>query len=745
MQDQATKWQSIRKRLVRATAFTGLFGALIFAVSLWFFDPPVLESTTYPCGIILRDRNGEILRVGLGPNDQDCRPYYTTDRKDWVVQALIAAEDKRFLRHFGIDPVSLLRAIKQNLTTGRRISGASTITSQAVRLITPHPRTLRWKYSENFQALRLEYILTKDQILAQYLNRAPLGSNLVGIEAGAMGWFGKTTKVLSLGEATLLVGMMQSPTRFRPDRNLTPCLKRRDYVLSRMLNLGMITKEQKEGADSTPLNITRAARPFNEPFFSDWAQANLPSASGDFTTTLDPELQRSLALHVAKRSVELGCSVSGVIIDVKAFSVRALTCSGDYFSAEDGQVNTALSPRPAGSTLKPFILAKAMDMGLVMPSEMLADIPRQFGPFQPVNFDGGFRGLVTASDALLLSLNMPFIDLVSKVGIKDFHATLQGLGLTSISPSAETHGAGIAVGNADVRLLDLANAYAAIARGGVMTLPHALKFDSREGNSSRLFSPEACWMISDMLSGTERSENAVGHIVDARIPRIAWKTGTSSANRDAWTIAWNPEYVVGIWCGHKIGKFGDTAIIGGQAAAPVAWSVFRDIYPTGRSPWFTRPEGIEMRKVCEVSGKPTSSFCEHTKQVFAIQGRSSPSVCTVHRIGPDGTVIEAWPPSVGAFLAIKNSRRTEESSPVIVSPADQSTYRIIPGIFSQAITAHADRVADDETLWWFLDAALIGTTTGKGTLVIEPPFKGHHRLTCATANGRSASVSFAVE
>lgn len=736
--------RKLRRLVLRTLGCSVSAGAALFIVSLVLFDPPLRQSMVYPAGAVLRDRTGEILRVELGPDDQDCRPFYTADANDWVVKALVASEDKRFWSHGGIDFLSLARALWQNLSNGRRISGASTITSQSVRLIVPHPRVMRWKYVETFQALRIEFAMTKREIIEQYLNRAPMGSNLIGIEAGAMGWFGKTAKSLSIGEAALLIGMVQSPSRFRPDRHLDAALKRRAYVLERMATLGMITEEQKEGAESAALVIRRAPRPFSEPFFADWAMSTLPRASGDFTTTLDPTLQNALGNHIRRQANELGCSVAGVVIEVKTGAVRALACSDDYFNGEAGQVNTALAPRPAGSTLKPFIMASAMDMGFVTPSEILADVPRHFGSFSPVNFSGGFRGKVSASDALILSLNIPFIDMVTQVGIRQFNTTLHALGLKTISSSAHTHGAGIAVGNADVRLLDLANAYAAIARGGVMTPPRALENDTDPAKGFRVFSEGACWLVSDILSAGERAQAALGHVADARLPRVAWKTGTSSAFRDAWTVAWNPEYVVAVWCGHKSGNFGDQSIVGAFAAAPVAWSVFRDIYPSGTSPWYSKPQEIVERQVCRASGQPASPICPEMTTGFAIRGKSSPTVCEVHRTELDGNVIEKWPDDVAAFLGQRTVNGVREA-PVIAEPADQSVYRIIPGIPSQAIAAHAGKVTETEALWWFLDAVAIGTTLGSNRLIIQPPAKGVHRLTCATAEGRSASVAFTVK
>ena len=250
--------------------------AAVFLVCSWIFIGWSDEgSDEYPGGTILRDSSGRILRVTLGPGDVDCRPFYVASPDDWIVKALVAAEDSSFWSHHGVRPMSILRATWQNVSCRRRISGASTITMQAVRLLKPHPKNLWWKWKEAIKAVKMERAKSKEWIISQYLNRAPFGSNFVGIEAASQGWFGKSTKDLGLGEAAMLAGMVQAPTRFRPDKWGSPerhaqAFKRRDYVLERMRALGYITDEQLEGARSVEPEVRRAPRPFLAPHFCDW-------------------------------------------------------------------------------------------------------------------------------------------------------------------------------------------------------------------------------------------------------------------------------------------------------------------------------------------------------------------------------------------------------------------------------------------------------------------------------------------
>ena len=723
----------------------------VAAVVMWFAcPPPIEEARRYPCGVILRDVEGRVLRVGLGPAGEDCRPYYQASTNDWFVLALIAAEDRRFMSHRGVDALAMARAAWQNGTSLRRISGASTITMQAVRLIRPSGRRTLWRKAvEAVQALRLERCFTKEEILSQYLNRAPFGSNLVGIEAAAHGWFGKAPRDLNLGEAALLAGMVQSPTRFRPDRRLDAALKRREYVLGRMVELGMATVAQRADAERVPLAFKRAPRPFLEPFFCDWAQRGL--SPGDHRTSLDPSLQ-TVARNVIDRQAHLhGCDAAVVVLSVADGDVKAWHCTGDYFSKKAGQVNTVLMPRPAGSTLKPFAYALAADCGLLTPGRMLADVPRRFGDEQPMNFSGAFIGPVNARESLIRSLNLPAMEVVEMTGLPRFYAMLRQLGFEALDKPAEHYGLGLALGNGSVRLLELARAYAGVARGGVMAgntdvtgracPPNAPQSHADGIVNARVFSEGACWMVSDMLGGEERSLDAVGHMADAQLPRFAWKTGTSSGFRDAWTVAWNPGWVVAIWCGYKSGRGGGETLVGKTVAAPAVWEIARQLPAAG---WFARPEEIETRDVCVVSGYPAGALCGARNADWALRGRTLSTVCPVHVADGSGGVREQWPKDVAEWLAKRaahGERQPETATLRIVSPADGSVYRLVDGLVAQEIVFTVSGATGKGALTWFCDDVLAST----GAVFRWKPEAGEHRFVCATMTGEAASVRIVVE
>jgi len=688
-----------------------------------------------------------VLRVSLGPGDVDCRPYYRADPEDWIVKALVASEDRSFWTHHGVRPLSVLRATWQNVICRRRVSGASTITMQAVRLIQPHPKNLWWKYKEAFKALKMERAKNKRWILSQYLNRAPFGSNFIGIEAAANGWFGKGAKQLGVGEAAMLAGMVQAPSRFRPDRGYDRALKRRDYVLGRMLATGVITAEQLEGAKRVRPVVCRAPRPFLHPYFCDWAMQRLGKdreaqrQSGDWMTTLNADVQMRVENMVNSAATNGGYSVAAVVMKVDDGSVVALACSGDYLDPQSGQVNTALAPRPAGSTLKPFLTALAMDRGQATPSERLPDIPTAYKGYNPANFDSKHRGLVTVRDSLIQSLNIPFVRMLEQVGLNAFGGKLRELGFEHMQDPNAKFGLGMAIGNVEVTLVELVNAYAAIARGGQYLPPTVLRGDGFLAVApTQVFSPGASYLLSDMLSGTERSSAALGHVADVRTSRFAWKTGTSSAYRDAWTLAWNPQYVVGVWCGHKSGGFGDQSVVGAKAAAPVAWSIARSLYPQNDGPWFVEPSGIVHRRVCSLSGLPATEWCPHTEDGVAIAGHSSPKLCAVHRLDANGKVIEV----PDAFLAAFAGKLAKAQRLAIAKPESGATFALVKDMPKQQIVCKVVGNPAGSHLWWFIDGVPAGESEGSNPFLLVLT-EGKHQITCTTAEGVSAQVAITVD
>ena len=707
------------KKIFKITIFAAFCAAVMFVVFSFIFISWNDEgSEDYAGGVILRDAAGEVMRVSLGEGDVDCRPYYLAHEDDWIVKALVASEDGEFWSHYGVRPLSMVRAFFQNMFYGKRISGASTITMQAVRLIKPHPKTIWWKWKEAVKAVKMDFKKSKIWILSQYLNRAPFGANFVGIEAASRGWFGKAPKELGIGEAAMLAGMVQAPSRFRPDRRYERAFKRREYVLNRMKKLGFITEEQCSAARSVKPVICRSPRPFKHPYFCDYVLASLgknralQKKSGIIDTTLDADIQSIVSSSVDSAAKEGGYSVAAVVMKASTGDVVALHCSGDYFGGKDGQVNTALSPRPAGSTLKPFLAAQAMDLGFVTPSARLMDSPMSVKGYRPANFDSAYRGRVTLSDSLILSLNIPFVRLAAKIGVERFADKLRELGFKHLNDNDLDSGLGIAIGNVEVTLVELTSAYQKLASGG-----------------GGIFSRESSFLVSEILSGQERSSAALGHIADVVTSRFAWKTGTSSAYRDAWTVAWNPEYVIGVWCGHKRGGFGDKTLVGAKAAAPLCWKIARQLYPQNNGPWYVKMGTIKEVDVCSLTGEIASQDCPKREKGDFISGVSSPRPCSSHRRGADGEVIELDESKSGRFK--------------ILSPENGAKFQLVEGTLRERIVFRAHNVKEGEELWWFVDGVQCGKTKALEPFIYEMEV-GSHSVLAVSAAGDSSKVDFEV-
>ncbi len=701
-----------RKRLAVAVLM-GVVAVSALLCSPWAAPP---ELDRYGGGAVLTDRHGRPLRIVLGDDEQDARPVSLATVSPWVAPALIAAEDKRFARHFGIDPLAILRAIKQNLTHRRRISGASTISTQVIRLAQPRSRTIVTKGLEAMQAIRMERHLTKDAILEQHLNRAPFGGNLTGIESAGQLYFNKSAAELTLAESALLMGLPQSPARLRPDRHAEAARKRMLVVLSRMERCGVITPAQRAAAEHQPMRIAAGHRPFEAPHFCDFILQH-HAVEGTVRTTLDQDLQREVErvtsrhVHALRRRGIHGAAV--VVLEVETGAIRALLGSPDYFDSQHaGMVNAAVARRSPGSALKPLIYAMALDQGIITPGSTIQDHPLHFRDHTPSNFDGQFRGPVSVREALILSLNIPALTLTRQVGVHRTLAGLRELGLDTLDRAPEHYGLGLALGGGECRLLELVNAYACLAREGrfrpYRVLEPAGKAQQPPQSAAdwqRIFAPETAYMINDMLSGHERSQAIFGHMADAQLPRIAWKTGTSSDFRDAWTIAWNPDYVVGVWAGNLHGG-GAPGLVGAEVAAPLAGDIFRLLPGSRESPWFARPEGLRERHLADGS------------RDWYVPGIS---------VGGDAATVGAAPVQ-------------------IISPVNGATYRRFDSSGSGqslALRAASGHGVNTE-LHWFANGSHIGASRANAPLYWDLQH-GDWTLVCSDTRGQQSHITFRVE
>ncbi|MBS0529724.1 MAG: penicillin-binding protein 1C [Proteobacteria bacterium] len=517
------------------------------------------------------DRNGKLLRAFAMADGRWRLPVDAkTDVDPGYLNLLLGYEDQRFYSHGGVDPLALGRAALQLLTRGHIVSGGSTITMQLARLIEPRrQRSVYAKLHQVVRALQLEHQLSKDEILNLYLTLAPFGGNLEGIRAASIAYFGKEPKRLSLAESALLVALPQSPEHRRLDRHPAAARAARDRVLERMVEEQRISKEDAGQARTVPVLRMRKPFPMLAPHSADQALATIKDSSV-IKLTLESGLQRTLETLAHDRAAALGPDISiGILaVDNASGDVLAHVGSADYFDERRaGQVDMTGAIRSPGSTLKPFIYGLAFEDGFVHPDSLIDDRPVRFGSYAPENFDMTFQGTVPVRRALQLSLNVPAIELLDRVGASRLSSRLKQAGADLVLPKDEVPGLAMGLGGVGITLHDLVQAYSGIPRLGSVIPLREIEHTGAIGREPlRLLDSVAAWQVGSVLLGTPPPENAVRN-------RIAFKTGTSYGYRDAWSVGFDGRMTIGVWVGRPDGA-PVPGLVGRVAAAPVLFDAF---------------------------------------------------------------------------------------------------------------------------------------------------------------------------
>ncbi|GJQ21941.1 MAG: penicillin-binding protein 1A [Bacteroidia bacterium] len=610
------------------------------------------------------DRNGILLREFL--NDTEGRGQWKAlgELSPSLAQATIAIEDRRFRSHPGVDPVAVLRALVQNLQAGRFVSGGSTITQQVIRNVYHHPRTISTKLLEAWYALRLEMMQSKEEILEQYLNRVPYGNGLVGAEAAARHYFGKPARDLSPAEAAFLAALPNAPSALNPYTNMMDALARQRRVLTAMHNQGMITSDDYALALQQPVTLIPPEANFRAPHLVEMAAAKASECAGAtlVKTTIDYEKQRDIEWlvrgHLRSLRDKHVTNAAVVVLDNKTMEVVALVGSADYFNPRiQGQVNGVLARRQPGSAVKPLTYALAFEgpftAGDVVP-DVPTRIPDQDGDYIPENYDRRYHGPVRLRTALACSYNVPAVRVLRVIGAENLLQRLRNAGLTTLDQESAFYGYGLTLGNGEVRLLDLTRAYSALANAGTLrpvTFISSIETVSGTVNpdavpaASRVFSPQAAWLVTDILRDADARHPAFGQAF--RFPfECAVKTGTTKDYRDNWTMGYTTEYTVGVWTGNFDGE-PMKGVSGVTGAGPIFEDVMMYLHVRPAEPLpvgFEPPEGMLRRRICALSGLLPTPSCRRTLQEWFIEGKTPSARCTFHRpfrfVDNNGRVIE---------------------------------------------------------------------------------------------------------
>lgn len=614
----------------RKVAFLALALFMIFALLLTL-------NSLYPLN--LPEKNNLFARVVVDENDRPLRsfadkngiwryPIKLHQVSPLYIEALINYEDRWFWQHPGINPISLLRAAIQNITSNKIISGGSTLSMQVARILHPHQRSLWGKSKQVLRTLQLEWQLDKMQILQLYLNTAPFGGTIEGVQAASFTYLNKSAQDLTHAEAALLAVLPQAPTRYRPDLHAQAAQNARNKVLQRLADFDVW---QQEVVDDALLEQVFSFNFRPKQLAPLLARRLLNHSNGQSVvkSTIDSDLQLALQDSLTSYMTRLPkqSSAAILVVDNKSSAVKAYIGTADFANAKrHGYVDMVQAIRSPGSTLKPFIYALALDEGLIHSHSLLADVPRSWGDYRPSNFNGAFNGPVSAADALKRSLNMPAVDLLERYGVNRFVAQLENAGLSLSIPSGKPNLA-IILGGAGISLERLVEGYSAFAnRGKVSQLRFLQKELTQMVQPRNLLSPESAWVVQDILADIERPGSIDTFASSLQTTNMAWKTGTSYGFRDSWAIGITKEFTLGVWLGRPDG----TAMpghYGGISAGPLLFNVADRLNMSAQQ--IAKPDKVKKEVICWPIGTSKSnnraSDCQVEQQAWIIDDTVPPT------------------------------------------------------------------------------------------------------------------------
>ncbi|WP_426690576.1 penicillin-binding protein 1C [Rhodanobacter ginsengiterrae] len=772
-------WRWLRGILIASTFL------LLTAVILDRLFPLQLPAPDSGSTVVLA-RDGTPLRA-FADNDGVWR-YPTTAKQvsPLYLQALLTYEDRWFYRHPGVNPYALLRGLAGGIMHGRVVSGGSTLTMQVARIIHPIPHTFGGKLVQILRALQLEAHLSKAQILDLYLNHAPFGGPIEGVEAASWAYLGKPATRLSHAEAALLAVLPQSPSRLRPDRRAAAARVARDKVLGRMRDLGVWSAAQVRDAAIEPVAARSLRAPLSAALLAERLHQQQPQARR-ITSTIDVNLQRAAEDRVGAYLSRLPPQTSAalLVVDNATLEARIYVGTSDFANPQrHGYIDMVRAPRSPGSTLKPFLYGLALDDGLINSASLLVDAPQDFGGYKPGNFDEAFSGPVSAAEALQRSLNVPAVDVLDRVGPSRFVARLANGGVDLGLPAGAQPNLSIILGGASTRLEALVGAYTAFANGGIAGTPRYTS--AQPARPRRLLSPGAAWIVRDILA--HNPADVEGAPLAGAINRhasVAWKTGTSYGYRDAWSIGVTDRWTIGVWIGRPDGT-PSPGQYGAVTALPLLFQI-ADMLPSRGGRVVAQPASVSQREICWPLGGAldatdpalcrqhrTAWLLDHAlPPTFAERGLGAWSAGLLDlRLNDNGQRLSAtcharhertlqlarWPALATPWLSRDDRERSalpplapgcaadslDSANPIRISGlVDGVTLRRAPNSEqSLRVTLHA--LGTQTTVQWLLDGRLQGSSEADAAIAISLPQAGNYRITALARDGAFATLAVRV-
>jgi penicillin-binding protein 1C len=687
-----------------AALATGVLAALWVVRPL---PPRLLDQPPAPT-LRLLDRSGAPLRTTRTPDGALHQWVPLAEMDPALLVAFVAAEDRRFYTHHGVDPRALGRALLADVRAGRIVSGASTIPMQLARLLRPLPRSLPGKLAQALWALRLDAHLSKQAILEQYLNRVPLGQGVVGVEQAAALYFGASARALSAGQAALLAGIAGAPSRDNPLVSPGRARARRALVLARMRRAGAVSAVEVRSAGLEPVRNTSQAGGFFAPHYTAALLARLEasgrSPAGDLRTPLDLPLQEALEAEVRHTVETMRRSgvrhAAAVVLDNATGGILAWVGSPDFFAPGSGQVDMVISARQPGSALKPFLYGMAFDRGYT-PATVLPDVAAVYQtggiPYAPRNYDRRYHGPVRAREALASSFNVPAVELASRLGVAELLATLRRAGFSSLGRDPQHYGLGLALGNGDITLLELANGYRAIANGGAWRPVRWLAGDLvRGGEERRVMSAGAAALVLDILADPVARIPGFGPVTPLEFPfPAAAKTGTSRHFTDNWAVAVTGGFTLAVWVGNFDGRPME-GVSGVAGAGPLLHRAALLTAARHRPGVLPTPEQLGARPfaICRLSGLRAGAHCPISTEWF-LPGTAPALLCDWHDAAGGVTLPAQYADWAGQarLAAVTGERSAARPVPAagadtasvsagfrITSPAAGDVFRFVPGV-----------------------------------------------------------------
>ena len=587
----------------------------------------------------ITDRNGVLLKEMHSCKYGTTYPVNLNAVPRHFIDTLLCAEDKRFYRHPGIDPLAITRSLILDIRRMEIVSGGSTITQQLARNTGNRPRTLPNKLREAAQAVCFEIRYSKDKILQEYLNRVPFGNGAYGVEAASRLYFGKSINNVTLSESAFLCAIPASNKLYNPYKRLPSTLKRQKRILTSLYIDGLINRERYLAALNEKLTLYPKKNAFLAPHFCDLVADRYKGYDGELKTTLDLNIQRKIeyiiANHMAKLAMANVNNASVAVIDNKSCDILALAGSADFFDElNQGQVNGVTALRQPGSSLKPFVYGLAFGNGMNA-ADTLSDIKSSFeipggGLFMPKNYDKEYHGMVRARTALACSYNVATVNISEKFGSDILLAKLREAGFKSLNRDAGFYGPGLSLGSGEVTLLELARAYCGLANGGMLKGLRMILTEPQT-DMGRFFNRRVAYLITDILSDNSARAPAFGEFSPLSFPfKCAAKTGTSKNFRDNWTAGYTPRYTVAVWVGNFDGK-PMYSVSGISGAGPIFRDIMLALEIRNPDRDFEKPEGLARQEVCAVSGEVPTKYCSETINELFIKGNIPLKHCTIHQ------------------------------------------------------------------------------------------------------------------